>query len=50
MMDCVGYIHEGYKVNNEGRGIFGQQDQIYKVNKFKERDIIYVYKDREEGL
>eukprot|EP00347_Sterkiella_histriomuscorum_P012194 403369534 len=47
----IGYIHEGYKVSNDGHGLFGQEpDKTHQLSKFKEKDIIYVYKDREEGL
>ncbi|CDW73874.1 UNKNOWN [Stylonychia lemnae] len=50
MLDCIGYAHEGYKISNDGVGLFGQQDQAYQVSKFRQQDIIYVNKDREQGL
>ena len=52
ILDAVGYIHEGYKLNNDGQGLFGSSEEerkAFKLSQFKEKDIIYVYKDKEEG-
>lgn len=45
----MGYVHEGLKVINNGKGLFNTPPEP-DMRKFTSKDIIYVNKNRDQGL
>lgn len=45
ILDSLGYIHEGMKVTNFGKGLFNSEAQP-DFSKFKQKDLIYINKKR----